>query len=116
MIVIPHLTSDPYLPEVGEVYWVDTAILQGADKPFRPALVLWVPPSVTGRITVATRTSAAGAAGVPHPAAPELGLKKDGVFSRIRSAEARLWTPGNVRYLGLVDASLTAAVQREFRL
>lgn len=66
-----------YLPNPGDVYWVDTAILPDYDpKPHRPVLVVKVDvkvdPSATDPIIVVTRTS-------------DLTLRT-GVFSAVNSA------------------------------
>ncbi len=117
MILIPHLDHSPYLPDVGELYWVDTTILDAYDKkPRRPALVLVVPVELTGRITLATRTTDLNKSGVRHDADPALGLTKEGIFHYLRTAEAQLWRPDTVTYMDRVEPQLLAHVLREFGL
>ena len=68
MITLPYADMRPYLPGVGEVYRVDPGIVGPARRgPGRPVsvLVVQVPATVNGRITVVTRTaSREGAPGV----------------------------------------------------
>jgi hypothetical protein len=117
VILVPHLDDSPYLPDVGELYWVDTTILDAYDKkPRRPALVLVVPAELTGRITLATRTSDTARSGVRHDPDPALGLRLEGVFHYLRTAEAQLWTPGHVTYMDRVDPQLLADVLQDFGL
>jgi hypothetical protein len=118
VIKIPHLDTGPYLPGVGEVYWINSAIIHPADvKLDRPVLVVLVPATVNGRITIVTRTSNQDRTpGVPSPEDPELGLNKPGVWGYLRSAEANLWTPSTVQYRGTVDLTVLTAVRQEFRL
>jgi hypothetical protein len=133
VIKIPHADTGPYLPGLGEVYLVDSSIIHPADgKPDRPALVVQVPATVNGRITVVTRTSnrdrTPGVAspedpdlgfdqpGVASPEDPELGLDQPGVWGHLTSAEANLWTPSMVRYRGTVDLAVLIAVREEFGL
>jgi len=66
----------------GGVYWIDTVLLSSSDpKPQRPAVVIALCPPGLPDVTVVTRTSDTGAAGVAHPANPELSLSKPGVFA-----------------------------------
>ncbi len=118
MIEIPHLDDDPYLPDVGEVYWVDSAIVQPADKKSdRPALVVAVPASPLGRITIVTRTSnIKRQPGVASPRDDALGLNKSGVWGYVGTAEAALWTPSMVTFLGVVESVVLGEVRKEFAL
>jgi hypothetical protein len=106
------------LPGVGEVYWVDSAIIDPKDKkPDRPVLVVDVPATLNGRITIVTRTTNEGRApGIPSPVDQELGLNKPGVWGYLRSAESNLWTPSMVEYRGVVDLAVLLAVREEFGL
>lgn len=117
MIFVPHLDDGPYAPEVGELYWIDTTILDAYDKrPRRPGLVVEVPADPNGRLTIVTRTTNIDRPGVYHDADPGLGLNRPGVFAYLRTAEAHLWTPELVTYLDRVDAELLAQVLEEFGL
>jgi hypothetical protein len=92
------------LPEVGDVYWVATEILDAYDiEPRRPAVVVLVPATLDGRITVVTRTTRPGIPGVPHDPDPNLGLRKPGTFFYVRTAEARLWKRPHVEWMGTLD-------------
>jgi hypothetical protein len=118
MILIPHHDDDPYLPAVGEVYWVDSTIIHPRDKKNdRPVLVVDVPSTLTGRITMVTRTTNEDRTpGVPSPAVSELGLNKPGVWGYVRSAEVSLWTPSMVEYRGSVELAVLVAVRKAFGL
>lgn len=118
MIDIPHLDDAPYLPSVGEVYWVDSAIIHPKDKKSdRPVLVVEVPASISGRITIVTRTTnEERTPGLPSPADTELGLNRPGVWGYLRTAEANLWTPSMVEYRGSVDLAVLVAVRKVFGL
>jgi hypothetical protein len=118
MIYIPHLDDNPYLPSVGEVYWVDSSIISPNDKkPDRPVLVVAVPTTLSGRITMVTRTTnRERTPGCPSPADPDLGLNKPGVWGYLRSAEADLWTPSMVEYRGVVELAVLLAVCEVFGL
>lgn len=107
MSELDELFTDPYLPVVGDVYWIATEILDGYDvEPRRPAVVVQVPSTVDGRITVVTRTSQPGVPGVSHDPDPDLGLDKPGTFSYLRTAEARLWKRPQVEWMGMLDENL----------
>jgi hypothetical protein len=71
---------------VGQMYLVDTLILNGRDpKPFRPVVVVRVPDPITDaadrRVWVVTRTTDMRQQGVPHAADRGLGLDQPGVFA-----------------------------------
>ncbi|WP_343946674.1 hypothetical protein [Williamsia maris] len=108
--------SEPFLPEIGQVYQINTiAYTFGTDPAAeRPAVVLTVPP-VAGSfapIQIVTRTSQS-VPGVTHPADSALKLDKDGVFSTLGSVEQSLWQPGNVQLLGwLPNPYLTRVIER----
>jgi len=111
-------SDTPYLPDPGDVYWVDTSILDNHDpKSKRPALVVRVHHSLTGRIIVVTRTTnLTRTPGVPSPSDRSLQLNKPGIWGHLASAEASLWTPSMVTWCGSVDAAHLKAVRREFQL
>jgi hypothetical protein len=92
--------DQPFLPVLGDLYWVSTIILWSGDrKPTRPVVVIEVPPDLFGRIAVVTRTTDTTRKGVTHDPMPEIGLGKSGVFADYASTEAMLWTPRNVQRL-----------------
>jgi hypothetical protein len=100
---------------MGEVYRIQTIICQPPDKhDTRPVVVVASPLALTGRISMVTRTSRTDSAGVAHARSKELGLSLDGVFSRLRSVEAQLWTPRNVTRLGVLESAVFAAVVERF--
>ncbi|KQY55799.1 hypothetical protein ASD11_14945 [Aeromicrobium sp. Root495] len=109
--------GEPFLPEIGQVYQVNTYIYTfGTDPaPERPALVLNVPSKDVSfaPIQIVTRTSQ-DVAGVPHPADDSLGLDKDGVFSTLGSVEKHLWRPGNVQLLGWLPEPYVSRVIERF--
>jgi hypothetical protein len=114
-VLTPDPQDVPFLPIAGEVYRIRTIICQPPDKhDTRPVVVVASPFALTGRITFVTRTSQTESAGVPHPRNPVLDLSRDGVFSRLRSVEAQLWTPRNVTRLGVLEQSVFAAVIERF--
>ena len=94
MIALPHLDLGSYLPDVGELYSIDTTLLGGADpQARREGVVVGVPAGGQGRITVALRASAPG---VP------------GEFGHLRTVAAGLWTPASVTYLDRLQAARLA--------
>lgn len=114
MTSLDDLFTDPYLPAVGDVYWVETAILDAYDvEPRRPAVVVQVPETLDGRITVVTRTTKPGIPGVAHDPDPDLGLRKPGTFSYVRTAEARLWKRPHVEWMGTLDEDALKLVIEE---
>jgi hypothetical protein len=117
--LLARLTSErgePFLPEVGQLYRVNTVIYTfGHDPaPARPAVVLCVPPSQASKspIRLVTRTSKP-ARGIKHPADKSLGLDRDGTFSVLVSVEQQLWRPENVELLGVLsDPYLNRVIER----
>jgi len=77
-------------------------------------VVIEVPASVEGRITVVTRTSQPVKKGIPHDPMPEIGLRKPGVFANLGSAPAVLWTPRNVQHLGRLPEDVLSRVIERF--
>ncbi|WP_280395641.1 hypothetical protein [Nocardia brasiliensis] len=71
----------------------------------RPVVVICVPHAETshGVIQFVTRTSKPVQGGIGHPADRSLHLDREGIFSRLASAERRLWTPQNVERLGVLN-------------
>jgi mRNA-degrading endonuclease toxin of MazEF toxin-antitoxin module len=116
VIELPYADGPPYLPGVGEVYRVDASLVHPAGRgPDRPVLVVQVPATLNGRITLVART-AGQAAGVASPRDPELGFDRPGSWAHLRSAEALLWMPSMVRYRGTVDLAVLTAVREAFGL
>lgn len=115
MTFLADLFTDPYLPDPGDLYWIDTDILEGRDKkPRRPGVVVTVPATLYGRITVVTRTTKENVSGVRHPAEPPLGLHEPGVFAYLRTAEAQLWRRPRVEWMGRLDEDVLKEVVEEF--
>jgi hypothetical protein len=111
----PDPQDVPFLPLIGEVYRIRTIICQPPDRhDTRPVVVVASPTGLTGRITMVTRTSDTKAPGVPHARSKPLDLSADGVFCRLRSVEAQLWTPRNVTRLGPLEPAVLAAVVERF--
>lgn len=113
------LKPDPldvaYLPLVGEVYIIRTVIVQPPDKhDTRPVVVVASPANLLGRISLVCRTTDTSAKGVSHARNRHLGLNKDGVFCRLTSTEAQLWTPRNVTLLGSLEPENLAPVVDRF--
>lgn len=115
---IPDPNEEPYLPEVGEVYWVNSTITTQEDqKPGRPMLVMKVPEDTGGIIDVVTRTSKTQhRPGVPSAIDPALRLDKPGVWGYPRKAYAFLWTPSMVEWRGKATEELLEQVREEFGL
>jgi hypothetical protein len=113
-IVIPLFQDVPFIPDIQVVYWVDTALLPPGDpEDQRPMVVMAVPDTTAGTIRVATRSSTERW-GIPHARSGELGLSKDGWFSRRANILCELWTLANVRSTGILDDQTFAAVCARF--
>lgn len=114
-MIKPNPLDVPFLPVTGEVYRICTVIVQPPDQhDTRPVVVVSSPRDLFGRVTFVSRTSDTSAKGIAHSRTRELNLTKDGVFDRLRSTEAQLWTPRNVTRLGVLDADTLAAVVGRF--
>jgi hypothetical protein len=110
--------GEPFLPEVGQLYIVNTLVYFANDPaPERPAVVIGVPPKGVSHspVRIVTRTTKLQVAGVPHPADRSCGCDRDGVFSDLASVEQPLWRPENVRLVGVLPAEYLAAVLERFR-
>lgn len=109
--------GDPFLPEIGEMYLVETRIFSfGADPAAdRRAVVIGVPgdPDSKAPIQVVTRTTQA-VPGIEHPADPATGCEKDGVFADLASVERQLWRPENVIRLGKLPEPFLSRVLERF--
>jgi len=116
--LLARLTGDrgePFLPEVGQLYRVNT-LIYGQDKAAaRPVVVVCVPPSQGPKspIRIVTRTSK-HERGIKHPADKSLNLDRDGTFSVLVSAEQQLWRPENVQLLGVLPEPYLAQVIERF--
>ncbi|HEY7873839.1 MAG TPA: hypothetical protein VIG64_01835 [Actinomycetota bacterium] len=107
--------DEPFMPAVGDLYWLNTQILWSGDrKPTRPVVVIETPAEEPGRIAVVTRTTDTTRKGVPHDPVPELGLRRPGVFADFASTESLLWTLRNVRRLGVLASDVLAKVMERF--
>lgn len=113
---VPALARKSYLPNPGDVYWVDTVILPDYDpKPHRPVLVVKVEPSAANPITVVTRTSDLTLrTGVFSAVNSACGLNKPGMWCYKKVVEPHLWTPLRVEWRGAVDAAEFEAVRLQF--
>ncbi len=109
--------GEPFLPEVGQIYQINTIIYTfGIDPaPERPAVVVAVPPDPESMapLRVVTRTSQP-VPGIAHPADRSLRLNKDGVFSDLVTVERSLWRPGNVELVGVLPERYLALVMERF--
>jgi hypothetical protein len=113
--VLASAADTPFVPNVGELYWVATQILLLPDpKEWRPAVVVERPSGPFGRVHVVTRTTDTTRKGVEHQPVAELGLRLPGVFWRYSTAEARMWTPGTCRLMGMLDAVTLRRVMVRF--
>jgi hypothetical protein len=111
----PDPLDIPFLPLVGDVYRVRTIIVQPPDKhDTRPYVVVASPANMRGRISLVCRTSDTSADGIGHERDRRLSLTKDGVFNRLRSTEAQLWTPRNVTRLGPLERYLVDRIIERF--
>jgi hypothetical protein len=77
-------------------------------------MVVRAPTSETDVVMVITRTTEPGVRGVPHPPDRAMGLNKPGVFAgrRLHSAEARLFRPPQVDYVGVLPEPYLSQVLR----
>ena len=106
--------TEPFLPDVQTVYWVDGTILPaGEPEPQRAVVVVASPPTPTGTVTVVSR-SATDRFGVEHGADAGLGLSSKGRFSRRHPVQAQLWTPATTTPVGVLDDATFAAVVARF--
>jgi hypothetical protein len=114
-VIKPDPLDVPFLPAVGELYRIQTIIVQPPDQHnTRPVVIVSCPRDLTGRISFVCRTSDTSAKGIAHSRDRSLGLSKAGVFDRLRSTEAQLWTPRNVAKLGLLESALVSEIIERF--
>jgi hypothetical protein len=89
--------SDPFVPAVQSLWWVQTTILPPGDPgDQRLAAVLVAPPTTQGTVAVVLRTG------------------PDGGFSWRVPVQCRLWTGSNVTPTGRLDDATFAALQTRF--
>ena len=106
--------SEPFVPAVQTVWWVDTSILPAGDAERQRAVVVMSSPATTaGTLTVVAR-SGTDPFGVEHTADARLGLSAPGRFSRRHPVQAQLWTPSSVAASGTLDDVTFAAVVERF--
>ncbi len=85
----------PALPEVQSVHWLDAGVLPPGDpNASRLAVVLHVPASPSGTVSVVVRS--------------------DGVFSRLVPVQGVLWPAAVVAPAGRLDDAAFAAVRARF--
>jgi hypothetical protein len=125
---VPAEPDPAYLPNVGDVYRVSPHLLgsrasmtasragsEAADgDEMVPVVVLAVPALRTARIQVVTRVPSRIAAGVPHGAAPQLGLLRPGVWTNVLSVDKSLWTPRDTSWRGPLERIVFAEVRERF--
>lgn len=94
--------DEPYTPDVRRLYWLSAVLLDPGDpEPERPAVVLVISEKPGGEIFVGLRSSTE-VNGARHEKRREVGLEKDGYFSRGRPINPELWTPNNARSIELL--------------
>ena len=107
--------GEPFIPEVGDVYLVNTILYSASDPAaVRPAVVLEADPNPFRPIRVVTRTSDTSVRGVAHPAESALGLERDGVWSDLTSVEQGRWREPDVRRLGTLREDVLGRVRARF--
>lgn len=106
------------LPNIGDVLWVAGHIHNRQDaKAGRYSVVVSVPKTINGRITIVTRTTWLGRPGVPSPTGTLLRFSEPGVWGHVRTVEAHLWVPPDVgRKRGQLDHATLDAVLKYFRI
>lgn len=116
MSLPPAITHPTGLPEVGDLYWLNTACYGGNKKDTRPGVVIRAPlPGLFTDAKVIVRTSRQEAAGVHHPVSLDLNLDRPGVFPKhyVRTVDERFFKQAKfASYQGKIDeATLTAILQ-----
>lgn len=110
----PALGDGFVAPAVQWLYWLDTTILPTGDaEDHRAVVVLAVPPTPAGTVTVVSR-SGTDRFGVVHPADEGLGFSADGWFSRRHPVQRSLWTSAATSPIGRLDDATFAAVRARF--
>ena len=90
--------SDPFVPAVQSLYWVQTSMLPFADSEEQRAVAVLVAPTTTaGTVVVVLRSG------------------PDGRFSRRLPVQCRLWTASNVRPIGRLDDATFATLRDRFQ-
>ena len=91
--------SDPFVPAVQSLWWVQTSMLPLADLgEHRAVTVLAAPTTTDGTVAVVLRSG------------------PDGGFSRRVPVQCRLWTASNVTPIGILDDATFAALVERFRV
>jgi len=107
--------GDPFVPQVGDVYLVNTILYSASDPASaRPAVVLEADPNPHRLIRVVTRTSDTSVRGVAHRADRALGLERDGVWSDLTSVQQDRWREPDVRRLGTLREDVLKGVRARF--
>lgn len=111
------MARKPYLPNPGDVYWVEAVVFYDYDpKPRRPVLVIGVLRPTSEGIAVVTRTTDLASNGVYSAADPSLGLNKPGVWVYKKYARSSLWMFPLVKRRGAVSVAELEAVKARFSL
>jgi hypothetical protein len=106
---------------VGDVYLVSPRLLgsrddrtsSAPDAPV-PVVVIAVPVLRAARIQVVARSGDRLTAGIPHGAAPQLGLDKPGVWTNVVTVDKSMWTPANARWRGPLERVVFSEVLERF--
>lgn len=106
------------LPKIGDVLWVAGHIHDPQDKKAgRLSVVVSVPKTINGRITIITRTTKLQRRGVPSPKGTPLRFSEPGVWGHRRTVEGHLWLPPDVgKIRGQLDQATLKAVMAYFRI
>jgi hypothetical protein len=121
----PRFSVQPaYLPNVGDVYLLSPHLL-GSRVDRGPAsadtsgpvavVVIAVPKLRAARIQVVTRAGSRIAPGIPHGAAPQLGLPRPGVWTSVASVDKSLWTPHDALWRGPLERVVFEEVLERFQ-
>lgn len=106
--------SQPYIPDVRRLYWLESELLDPGDpEDRRPGVVISAPDTIYGTVNVVTRSTTDGY-GVPHDRQPDIGLNKSGHFSRFLPVQCQLWTPNYARSFEMLDEETFAWVLQRF--
>lgn len=106
------------LPNVGDVLWVAGHIHNPQDrKAGRLSVVVSVPKTINGRITIITRTTELRRPGVPSRKGGPLSFSEPGVWGHRRTVEGHLWMRPDIgRKRGQLDTATLDAVMQYFRI
>jgi hypothetical protein len=106
------------LPKIGDVLWVAGHIHDPQDKKAgRYSVVVSVPKTINGRITIITRTTKLQRRGIPSPKDTTLRFPEPGVWGHRRTVEGHLWLPPDIgKKRGQLDQATLNAVMKYFRI